>query len=69
MLLIRNSLHRVFVFEKKLHSLHLVSFQPGLLVAVIDMLALASNEGEEQNREEGEMTQKTLGGGRNRGKR
>ena len=45
MLLIRNSLHRVFVFEKKLHSLHLVSFQPGLLVAVIDMLALASNEG------------------------
>ena len=30
---------------------------------------LAKQRGEEQNREEGEMAQKKLGGGRNRGKK
>ena len=40
----RNSLHRIVDFEKKLYSLHLVTFQPGSYVAVVDMLALASDE-------------------------
>ena len=39
------------------------------LIPVIKRAAIFLKRGEEQNREEGEMAQKELGGGRNMGKK
>ena len=53
--------------DRKLFSLEKFNEKCGLKVDICNTFKLL--EGEEQNREEGEMAQTKLGGGRNRGKK